>query len=176
LSSGRVLVVDDEPQIRRIMRTALTGAGYEIDDAKTGEEALEKIREFRPDLVLLDINMPGMGGLAACREIRADTSIANVLADAPPHLEQAVFADELCEESMAAFREIAKTQWQALLAATVPALQVLVDADAAKGAGPRRRVRIGLYTYHEAMTAPAAAASAPASPARRRTPVRKKDR
>ena len=103
-------------------------------------------------------------------------SVANVLADAPPHLEQAVFADELCEESMAAFREIAKTQWQALLAATVPALQALVDADAAKGAGPRRRVRIGLYTYHEAMTAPAAAASAPASPTRRRTPARKKDR
>jgi len=79
LSAGRILVVDDEPQIRRIMRTALTGAGYEIDDAKTGEEALEKVREYRPDLVLLDINMPGMGGLAACRAIRADTSIAIIM-------------------------------------------------------------------------------------------------
>jgi len=79
LSAGRILVVDDEPQIRRIMRTALTGAGYEIDDAKTGEEALEKVREYRPDLVLLDINMPGMSGLAACRAIRADTSIAIIM-------------------------------------------------------------------------------------------------
>ncbi|MBV8841917.1 MAG: response regulator transcription factor [Bryobacterales bacterium] len=79
MSAGRILVVDDEPQIRRIMRTTLTTAGYEIDDAKTGEEALEKLRNFRPDLVLLDINMPGMGGLAACRAIRADTNVAIVM-------------------------------------------------------------------------------------------------
>jgi two-component system KDP operon response regulator KdpE len=79
LSAGRILVVDDEPQIRRIMRMTLTGAGYEIDDAKTGEEALRKVREFRPDLVLLDINMPGMSGLAACREIRGDTDIAVIM-------------------------------------------------------------------------------------------------
>jgi two-component system KDP operon response regulator KdpE len=71
VSAGRILVVDDEPQIRRIMRTTLTGAGYEVDDAKTGEEAIEKLRDYHPDLVLLDMNMPGMGGLAACREIRA---------------------------------------------------------------------------------------------------------
>jgi len=79
MSLGRILVVDDEPQIRRIMRTTLTGAGYEIDDARTGEEALEKVRQFRPDLVLLDINMPGMGGLAACRAIRADPSVGIVM-------------------------------------------------------------------------------------------------
>jgi two-component system, OmpR family, KDP operon response regulator KdpE len=79
MSAGRILVVDDEPRIRRIMRTTLTGAGYEIDDAKTGEEAIEKQREFRPDLVLLDINMPGMGGLAACRIIHADSSIGIII-------------------------------------------------------------------------------------------------
>jgi two-component system KDP operon response regulator KdpE len=79
VSAGRILVVDDEPQIRRIMRTTLTGAGYEIDDAKTGEEALVKLRDFRPDLVLLDINMPGMGGLSACRAIRADANVAIVM-------------------------------------------------------------------------------------------------
>ena len=79
MSAGRILVVDDEPQIRRIMRVTLTSAGYEVDDAKTGEQALEKLREFRPDLVLLDINMPGMGGLAACRAIRADSSVAIIM-------------------------------------------------------------------------------------------------
>jgi two-component system KDP operon response regulator KdpE len=60
LSAGRILVVDDEPQIRRIMKTTLIGSGYEIDEAKTGEEALEKINQYHPDLILLDINMPGM--------------------------------------------------------------------------------------------------------------------
>jgi Response regulators consisting of a CheY-like receiver domain and a winged-helix DNA-binding domain len=79
MSLGRILIVDDEPQIRRIMRTTLIGEGYEIDDAKSGEEALEKVREFRPDLVLLDMNMPGMGGLAACRAIRSDTSIGVIM-------------------------------------------------------------------------------------------------
>ena len=79
MSAGRILVVDDEPQIRRIMRTTLTGSGYEVDDAKTGEEALSKLRDFRPDLVLLDINMPGMGGLAACRAIRVDPNVAIIM-------------------------------------------------------------------------------------------------
>jgi two-component system, OmpR family, KDP operon response regulator KdpE len=79
MSAGRILVIDDEPQIRRIMRTTLTGAGYEVDDARTGEEGLIKLREFRPDLVLLDMNMPGMGGLAACGEIRADPNVAIIM-------------------------------------------------------------------------------------------------
>jgi two-component system KDP operon response regulator KdpE len=79
LSAGRILVIDDEPQIRRIMRTTLSGAGFEVDDARTAEEGFEKIREYRPDLVLLDINMPGMDGIAACRAIRADTNLAIIM-------------------------------------------------------------------------------------------------
>jgi two-component system KDP operon response regulator KdpE len=79
MSAGRILVVDDEPQIRRIMRMTLTDAGYEVDDAKTGEEGLDKTREFHPDLVLLDVNIPGMGGMATCRAIRKDSSIAIVM-------------------------------------------------------------------------------------------------
>jgi two-component system KDP operon response regulator KdpE len=61
------------------MRTTLTAAGYEVDDAKTGEESLEKVRDYHPDLVLLDINMPGMGGIEACRAIRADSHVAIVM-------------------------------------------------------------------------------------------------
>jgi two-component system, OmpR family, KDP operon response regulator KdpE len=79
VSAGRILVIDDEPQIRRIMRTTLTGAGFEVDDARTGEEGLEKLRSFRPDLVLLDINMSGLDGVTVCREIRADTDIAIIM-------------------------------------------------------------------------------------------------
>lgn len=79
MSAGRILVVDDEPQIRRILRVTLTDAGYEIDDARTGEEALQKLRAFRPDLVLLDMNMPGMGGLEVCREIRVDRQVGIIM-------------------------------------------------------------------------------------------------
>src|SRR6516225_10107814 len=61
------------------MRTTLVADGYEVDEAKTGEDALTRIREFRPDLTLLDMNMPGMGGLAACRAIRSDTSIGIIM-------------------------------------------------------------------------------------------------
>lgn len=79
MSAGRILVVDDDPQIRRVMRVTLTGQGYEVDDAKNGEAALEKIRDDRFDLVLLDMNMPGIGGLATCREIRAQSEIAIIM-------------------------------------------------------------------------------------------------
>jgi two-component system KDP operon response regulator KdpE len=79
VSAGRILVVDDDPQIRRVMRVTLTGQGYEVDDAKNGEAALDKLREHRFDLVLLDMNMPGMGGLETCRAIRAQSEIAIVM-------------------------------------------------------------------------------------------------
>ena len=70
MSAVSILVVDDEPQIRRVLRSTLSTHGYEIVEAKTGEEALEWMRKEPPDLVLLDMNMPGMGGVEACREIR----------------------------------------------------------------------------------------------------------
>ena len=68
--AATILVVDDEPQIRRVLRSTLTSQGYVIIDAKTGEEGVESVRKNKPDLVLLDVNMPGMGGIEACREIR----------------------------------------------------------------------------------------------------------
>jgi len=79
MSAGRILVIDDEPQMRRLMRSTLTAVGYEIDDAKTGEDGVIKLRDFRPDLVLLDMNMPGMGGLATCREIRAGRDVGIIM-------------------------------------------------------------------------------------------------
>jgi two-component system KDP operon response regulator KdpE len=71
----RILVVDDEPQIRRIMRAVLVAKRYEVADAECGEDALKLIRSAKYDLVLLDINMPGMTGIEVCREIRASSSI-----------------------------------------------------------------------------------------------------
>ncbi|HEY4363133.1 MAG TPA: response regulator transcription factor [Bryobacteraceae bacterium] len=77
--SAKILAVDDDPQIRRVLRTSLTSQGYIISDARSGEEALLKIREERFDLILLDVNMPGMGGLAACRQIRAVSEAAIIM-------------------------------------------------------------------------------------------------
>jgi two-component system KDP operon response regulator KdpE len=66
----RVLVVDDEPVMRRVLRTALSAVGYTTREAPDGESALGAIRERPVDLVLLDMNMPGMGGIESCRRIR----------------------------------------------------------------------------------------------------------
>jgi two-component system KDP operon response regulator KdpE len=79
MSGAKILVVDDEPQIRRMMRATLTSNGYQVDEAKTGEEALETFRTFLPDLVLLDLNMPGMGGLEACRSMREGSDVPIII-------------------------------------------------------------------------------------------------
>jgi two-component system KDP operon response regulator KdpE len=79
LSLARILVIDDDPQIRRVMRVTLTGQGYEVEDAKNGEAGLLKLRDERFDLVLLDMNMPGMGGLETCRQIRSQSEVAIVM-------------------------------------------------------------------------------------------------
>lgn len=66
-----ILLIDDEAQIRRVLRAALSGHGATILDAQSGEEGLDILRRNTVDVVLLDLNMPGMGGLGACRAIRA---------------------------------------------------------------------------------------------------------
>jgi two-component system, OmpR family, KDP operon response regulator KdpE len=79
MNSATILIVDDEPQIRRVVRTTLTSQGYAVMEAKTGEEALEKIRSEHADLVLLDVNMPGISGLEACREIRGTSDVPIIM-------------------------------------------------------------------------------------------------
>jgi two-component system, OmpR family, KDP operon response regulator KdpE len=79
MSSARILIVDDEPQIRRVLRTTLSSQGYTVAEAKNGDEALEQIREERPDLILLDVNMPGRSGLEVCHEIRATSDIPIIM-------------------------------------------------------------------------------------------------
>jgi two-component system KDP operon response regulator KdpE len=79
VSIGRILIVDDDPQIRRVMKMTLSAEGYEVEDARTGEEAQEALRASPYDLLLLDINMPGAGGLETCREIRAFSEIPIIM-------------------------------------------------------------------------------------------------
>lgn len=72
---SRILVVDDEPQARRILRVALVAQGFEVNDARSGEEAIQKLREEPPEVILLDLKMPGIGGIEACREIRSSSEV-----------------------------------------------------------------------------------------------------
>jgi len=93
-------------------------------------------------------------------------AVANVLAEGtPPHLEQAVFADGLSDESVDEFRALMRTQWQTLLSAAAPALQKLLDGDRAAQRRGGRRVRVGLYTFDETMVEPV---ERPARPPRRK--------
>ena len=79
MSAGKILVVDDDPQIRRVMKVALVGHGYEVLEARTGEDAMQMLPHELPNLVLLDMNMPGMGGLETCRSIRTGSDIPVII-------------------------------------------------------------------------------------------------
>jgi len=72
---SRVLVVDDEPQITRVLRTVLSSQGYHVQTAAEGEAALSSFTEFRPELVITDLYMPHMDGVELCRRIRAMSSV-----------------------------------------------------------------------------------------------------
>src|SRR5216110_2164166 len=72
---SRVLVVDDEPQITRVLRTVLTSQGYQVRTAAEGEAALENFAEWRPELVITDLYMPHMDGVELCRRIRAMSTV-----------------------------------------------------------------------------------------------------
>jgi two-component system, OmpR family, KDP operon response regulator KdpE len=77
--TGKILIVDDEPQIRRVMKTSLASEGYAAVDAKSAAEAFEKLRQERFDLLLLDVNMPGESGLEACSQIRRNSDIGIIM-------------------------------------------------------------------------------------------------
>jgi two-component system KDP operon response regulator KdpE len=79
MNPSTILIVDDEPQIRRVMLTTLASHGYSVVEAASGEEALERIRTERPDLIILDVNMPGMSGLETCAEIRTSSDVPIIM-------------------------------------------------------------------------------------------------
>jgi two-component system KDP operon response regulator KdpE len=74
-SKKRILVVDDEPQITRVLRTALTGSGYEVRTAEDGHAGLRSAREWQPDLVITDVSMPNMTGIELCGQLRAESAV-----------------------------------------------------------------------------------------------------
>ena len=74
-SGARILVVDDEIEILRALQRSLTAHGFDVFTATTGEEALEAIAHYRPDLMLLDLGLPGMSGLEVCKRVRSQSNL-----------------------------------------------------------------------------------------------------
>jgi two-component system, OmpR family, alkaline phosphatase synthesis response regulator PhoP len=76
MSRSKILIVDDEPDIRELLQYSLTRDGYDVATAADGQAALASARRLLPDLVLLDLMLPGMDGLEVCRRLRADSTTA----------------------------------------------------------------------------------------------------
>jgi two-component system KDP operon response regulator KdpE len=76
---ARILVIDDEIAIVRALQRSLTAHGYDVLTANSGEKALEAIEQHRPDLLLLDLGLPGMSGLEVCKRIRAQSNLPPII-------------------------------------------------------------------------------------------------
>ncbi len=76
--SQSVLVVDDEPMARTLLRLMLVRAGFDVSEAEDGYDALERIKEEIPDLVILDVMMPGLDGFSVCRAVRESARTAHL--------------------------------------------------------------------------------------------------
>ena len=72
------MVVDDEPMARDLLRLMLERAGFRVSEARDGFDALEKVKQNLPDIVILDVMMPGMDGVSVCRALSSDEATAHV--------------------------------------------------------------------------------------------------
>ncbi|UCD62604.1 MAG: response regulator [Candidatus Zixiibacteriota bacterium] len=78
INTAKILVVDDEPEITEIVDTFLTENGFKVKTENSPEKAVKRAREFKPDVILLDIMMPGIDGYDICQELKANPDFANV--------------------------------------------------------------------------------------------------
>lgn len=75
----QILIVDDEPHVIRILKLSLVRAGYQVDSCSNGEQALERLRQSQPDILITDIEMPRMGGRELCQRVRKEYSEQDML-------------------------------------------------------------------------------------------------
>jgi two-component system KDP operon response regulator KdpE len=92
MSAVRVLVVDDEPQIHRFLRPALTAVGYEVQAAENGRDALRLISTAPPDVVVLDLGLPDMDGKDVLREARSFSKVPIIILSARDHEMEKILA------------------------------------------------------------------------------------
>jgi len=78
INTAKILVIDDEPEITEIVETFLSEAGYQVSVENTAANAVEKARTYKPDVILLDIMMPGQDGYSICQELKSDPAYANI--------------------------------------------------------------------------------------------------
>ncbi|MGI4854005.1 MAG: response regulator transcription factor [Janthinobacterium lividum] len=78
-TQGTILLVEDDPAIRRALHATLMAMGFDVGEAATGEEALTRLRMVHYDAVLMDLNMPGMGGVEACRRVRKEHPLISII-------------------------------------------------------------------------------------------------
>jgi len=85
MAIARVVIIDDEPSLIKFVSQNLRARGYDVADASNGLEGVERVKEYKPDLVILDINMPGMDGFEACSYIRQFSDAAIIMLTASGH-------------------------------------------------------------------------------------------
>jgi DNA-binding response OmpR family regulator len=90
-----ILVVDDEKHIIQLVKLYLSNEGYQVETAADGRDALDKIRVVRPDLIVLDLMLPGVGGLEICRQVRQESDVPIIMLTARDESEDRVAGLEL---------------------------------------------------------------------------------
>ena len=112
-----VLMVDDDPQLRVMLGYALRQEGFQVDEASTGEDALEMLRQQQPDIILLDVLMPGLGGVETCRRIREQSTVPIIMLTALGRDEDIVSgleagADDYCTKPVSLVQLVARIRAQ----------------------------------------------------------------
>ena len=139
MSRRKILVVDDEPKLVRVVREYLEHDGYRVVSAGDGREALERFRQERPDLVVLDVMLPELDGLEVCRRIRRDSAVPIVMLTA-----RAEEVDELIGLELGADDYVAKPfSPRTLLARVRSVLRRAVPAEEYEAGGSEAPLSVG---------------------------------
>src|SRR5260221_5915308 len=162
-NGASILVVDDEKEIVRALSRSLSAHGYTVFIARSGEEAIEEVARHRPDLMLLDLMLPGISGLDVCRQVRTESSVPILVLSvketehdkvealdlgADDYIQKPFGMNEVLARVRVALRHVAKAQ-----TGTEPRFQagpLAVDFAARRGPVERRAVPLTPTQYHPA--------------------------